>query len=61
MHAISVVARKDVMKIVIALAIGEQSHKSVVPRRGVMGVGLRTPHVRERIDAKRHMMANNQA
>ena len=50
-HAVAVVVLKDVMEVVIALAIGEKRERAVVARGVLVGVRLRAPHVGERVDA----------
>ena len=52
-HSIAIVMREHVMKIMVALTVGQQRHNAIVARGVVFGVGLSAPHVRQRIDEKR--------
>src|ERR1039458_4786285 len=60
-HAVAVVVRKHMVKIVVALAVGQQRHHAIVTGRVVIGVGLYAPHVCQGIDKKCEVMADNEA
>src|SRR5581483_3118577 len=49
-HAVAVVPLKQMMEVVIALAIGEQREHVVVARGVVRGVRTTAPEMRERVD-----------
>src|SRR5580700_10920456 len=57
-HSVSIVVGKQVMKVVVALAVRKDRHDAIVPRRVVIRIGLSTPHVRKRVDAKCRVMTD---
>ena len=48
--AVAVVVLEDVVEVVIALAVGEEGEKAVVPGAVALRVGTRAPEVREGVD-----------
>jgi hypothetical protein len=52
------VSGKSVVEVVVPLAEGEHGEHRVVPRRGRLGVGPRSPHVRQGVDEERGVVAN---
>src|SRR5882672_12667289 len=59
-HAIAVVVRKHMMKIMVPLAVGEHCDDRIVARRIVFRIRLRAPDMRQRIDEKRHVMTHHE-
>ncbi len=60
-HAIAVVVREDVVKVVIALAVSDEREERIVTRGVRVGVRPRAPHVSQRVDEEGDVMADHQA
>src|SRR5690348_81719 len=60
-HAIAVVVRKDVVEVVIALAVGDERQYRIVASCVLVRVRTCSPHMGQRVDEERDVMANDEA
>src|SRR5688572_2868477 len=59
--AVAVIVLKDVVEVVIALAVGEKGQRAIVARRVLVRVRLRAPHVRQGIDEEGEVVVDHEA
>ncbi len=60
-YAVAIVVREDVVEVVVTLAVRDERQEGVVARRVLVRIRARTPHVRQRVDEERDVLADDEA